>query len=183
MQHFKNPQLRRGWFFYGPYCIKSLESSLLQSTLSVKRWLLLSLSIVETNSSFVSTLKQQHHWRCPSFIKKFQYICALIWFFPSQDWKEILHPHPSVKCQEFNKIILFEMKTFKCCFLARKEANKLVCIKNATCHLRKILFIKIVDYKWIYSWLIVNVFWKNYPKKQQVIPNVEHNVKTTTKMS
>ena len=147
MQHFKDPQLRGGWFFYGPYCIKSLESSLLQLTLSVARGLLLSLSIVETNSSFVSTLKQQHHWRCPSFIKKIPIHLRSDLIFPSQDWKEILHPHPSVKCQAFNKIILFEMKTFKCCFLARKEANKLVCIKNATCHLRKILFIKIVDYK------------------------------------
>ena len=56
MQHFKDPQLRGRWFFYGPYCIKSLESSLLQLTLSVAMGLLLSLSTVETNSSFVSTL-------------------------------------------------------------------------------------------------------------------------------
>ena len=56
MQHFKDPQLRGGWFFYGPYCIKSLESSLLQSTLSTTRGLFFSLSTVETNSSFVSTL-------------------------------------------------------------------------------------------------------------------------------
>ena len=56
MQHFKDPQLRGGWFFYGPYCIKSLESSLLQSTLSTARGLFFSLSTVETNSSFVSPL-------------------------------------------------------------------------------------------------------------------------------
>ena len=56
MQHFKDPQLRGGWFFYGPYCIKSLDSSQLQSTLSVAMGLLHSLSTVETNSSFVSTL-------------------------------------------------------------------------------------------------------------------------------
>ena len=57
MQHFKDPQLRGGWFFYGPYCIKSLESSLLQSTFQSQGVAITSLSTVETNSSFVSTLK------------------------------------------------------------------------------------------------------------------------------
>ena len=78
MQHFKDPQLRGGWFFYGPYCIKSLDSSQLQSTLSVATGLLHSLSTVETNSSFVSTSISTYYI--------LRDVCKLI-------WQNVLHPN------------------------------------------------------------------------------------------
>ena len=79
MQHFKDPQLRGGWFFYGPYCIKSLESSLLQSTFQSQGVAITSLSTVETNSSFVSTLYAAFYLWIMSAMYMFWSIFMSVW--------------------------------------------------------------------------------------------------------
>ena len=127
MQHFKDPQLRGGWFFYGPYCIKSLESSLLQLTLSVARGLLLSLSIVETNSSFVSTLKQQHHWRCPSFIKKIPIHLRSDLIFPIPRLKRNITPSPICQVSSIQQNYLIWNEDLQM-LLFSKERSQQTCL-------------------------------------------------------